>query len=191
MIFPKLPTDNLYKFLALAGIAIFILSNYFSLTRIVEVGGRIIDVEEARLIVKARQESLKSKSERLHKIIDNSIAEQSGHNRREDLGKLDIHYSETEIKELVNQVYNLIDEQDMASAKLQTSLMRLVNLKNLSDKIRNMDIIFSAIGGLMIYNGFSLWYRRVQKPLDELLQRELLIHKQTQSALKDNADENA
>lgn len=187
MIFPKLPTDNLYKFLALAGMVVFILSNYFSLTRIVQVGDRIIDVEEAQLIFKARQESLKSKSERLHKIIDNSLAEKSVH-RKEDLEKLEIHYSETEIKELVNQVYEIIDKQGIESAKLQMSLLKVVDLKKLSDKIRNINIIFSAIGGLMIYNGFSLWYRRVQKPLDELLQMELLIHKQPKSALNDNAD---
>ena len=180
MIFPNFPTDNLYKFLALVGTVIVILSIYFTETRVAEVGGTIIDVEEVLDISKARYEALKMKMDQLKEIIDNSIAEQTG-KKKMVVSKLEVRYSETEIKALHRQVQDLIGEQGIEMVKVNTSMKRLEKLNERSKRIFNWNILFIAVGALMAYNGFILWYRRVQRPLDELLQNEL-------SALKGNSD---
>lgn len=179
MVFPNFPTDNLYKFLALVGTVIVILSIYFTETRVAEVGDTIINVEEVQNISKARYEALKIKLGQLNEIIDNSIAEQTG--KKKAVGKLEVRYSETEIKALHRQVQDLIGEQGIEMVKVNTSMKRLEKLNERSKRIFNWNILFIAVGALMAYNGFILWYRRVQRPLDELLQNEL-------SALKGNSD---
>lgn len=173
------PTDNLYKFLALVGTVIVILSIYFTETRVAEVGDTIINVEEVQNISKARYEALKIKLGQLKEIIDNSIAEQTG--KKKAVGKLEVRYSETEIKALHRQEQDLIGEQGIEMVKVNTSMKRLEKLNERSKRIFNWNILFIAVGALMAYNGFILWYRRVQRPLDELLQNEL-------SALKGNSD---
>lgn len=78
MTFPSLPTDNLYKFIALAGIVVVILSIYSVETKILEVHDHIVDTEEDQHISLVKLESLQNKMKLLEKIVDNSIAEQNG-----------------------------------------------------------------------------------------------------------------
>ncbi len=62
---PNIPTDNLYKFIALVGTIIVLLTGYIAEKRVSEVGDMILELNEQISIYEVKKES--------HKIKANSI----------------------------------------------------------------------------------------------------------------------
>jgi predicted RNase H-like nuclease (RuvC/YqgF family) len=70
---PNLPTDNLYKFLALSGTVIALLCTYFAQTKVWEVSDRIIDTQQAQQLADTKSQSLKKTIDRLEKRVASLI----------------------------------------------------------------------------------------------------------------------
>lgn len=177
---PNLPTDNLYKFLSLAGIVVVIMAVYFTVTKVSEVSDKIMDVQEGQDIVSENIKSLERLVELLEKIVDNSIAELKGERKKDDK-KLELVYSESEIKNLMSEIRDSLAKIGVEKVRVEANTKRLTELHERSKKISHWGVFFIAIGMIMANFGFYLWYTRVQKPLDCILKRELLIKKYNNS----------
>jgi len=170
---PNLPTDNLYKFLALAGTVIVILSVYFVETKLAEVNDRILDTEEEQSLITERLELLQHKVKEFEQIVDSAIARQAD-NWRRDTNKVHLRYSESEIKALNREVRDSLAQIALENVKFRANLKRLSQLHERSKEVVYWGIFFVVNGFLLGLIGFYFWYRNVQKPLDSLLQKELL-----------------
>lgn len=91
--------------------------------------------------------------------------------KKTDVSKLMIRYSESEIKGLEREVRDLLDESRVQKVKVEMSTKRLMQLHKRSKEIFYWSIPFILLGLALTITGFSLWYWRVQKPLDLLLQK--------------------
>ncbi len=171
MAFPSLPTDNLYKFMALAGIVIVALSAYFAGSRISEVTDRIIDVQENIEIADANVASLQRKAERLEKMVAASIQSTTG-GSIPDHSKLTIQYSKEELIVLRREASDAVTEQRIQVVHLEAANKRVKLLNERLPTILGSCVILGIVGLILAVSGFSLWYVKVQKPLDVLLKRD-------------------
>jgi hypothetical protein len=66
---PNLPTDNLYKFMALLGTVLVVLSVWFPMTRLLEVDQKLIDVDAEGKILDLDMKSLERESKDLEQEV--------------------------------------------------------------------------------------------------------------------------
>ena len=151
MSIPNLPTDNLYKFIALSGVAMFIIINLYSFKNIIEIEEDI------------RKLKLESK---IYKKESGFIDE-------------DINNFNTDGLNSISEVINQLDPIKIKLRELAIKEIRIKHNLEEVEK-RNNDkylllIIWSAtmiISISMMVYGFSYWYKRVQKFLDIKLKNE-------------------
>jgi|GEM_PF-4776395 len=168
---PTLPTDNLYKFLALSGTIIFILSFYFP----ADYADKLNDKNEAINLKMATLEvdvDYKSKKVRkLKEIIDNTIKYKGG-KQRLDANKMAIYYSQSEIKKIM-------DENDELSRTIETQISEIKeyskNRHRVEGKLelnRIIVMVGSLVGSFMAFTGYGLWYYRIQRYQDIAASKE-------------------
>jgi len=144
---PSLPTDNLYKFMAITGVVLFVgapvywATFYFQLAE-KETASQVARVELREQILEyAHLPPPPKRGEQLSPGVSEAWAKQ-----RETV--------DTRRKEL-------------RLAEAQYTLFR-----SLSAIVNSLSII-SALAGVAIgYRGFRLWYVRVQRPQDQILLRQ-------------------
>ena len=165
VIIPNLPTDNLYKFIALSGVLITILTIYTLQTRTDSIFEKlyVIELENSKLEVTIEHNEVKIR--RLNEIIDNSIKEKNG-NIHVVNGKLLIRYSTEEVKELISDVENYKFQIKLGIAKSKADIKQIETLNNQLEKSFNWSIFIILIGTVLSVFGFRMWYIKVQKPLD-------------------------
>jgi len=144
----SLPTDNLYKFYALAGISIAILSLGFLFTRIADLQLKVVDGETELKVFELEMKVLER---------DISAAEKNP----------------ISSPELIKDLRNRSDALDVKRVQghgRSRQLQLLVSQVNVAQYF----IYGAAIAGfIMSVWGFRLWYQKVQAPNDALLRREL------------------
>lgn len=196
---PTLPTDNLYKFIALSGVLIFLFFYIYADYRMNEIKEEIINIEtesgelefETKLL-EERQEELKDEIEEVndelskHQIKDTFNIKELKHqiqnsNHREYLEFI-FKYKENLIPEikLQQQVIEKSHELKKNSQELRLKSHRIERkfeiIKEKNDEVRKSKwiwIIGSFISGLMMVNGFRLWYTKSQIPMDKRLLKEI------------------
>jgi len=144
---PNLPTDNLYKFVALSGLVIFLLSVIYPQTEVWD-----IEIEILRLSGEGKEIDYL-----LNEIEDDS----------DEL--VDIKLLTADEKKAL--VQNLVD-LGLKSIKLETALDE-INIRN--ERIGSLLIkmyVGIALGSAMMCFGFLSWYHRVQKYQDEIIKKE-------------------
>lgn len=161
---PKLPTDNLYKFMAITGLVLFIVSP----------GYWLAIHSKATPLIKAQNEERKAELA-LADALTNPIYAATTTNtffRKDGLlevrGRI-VRTLQTNVPDaqraMTNTVQNL--QQALEKADVQaviyfehTRVAKLVALGTM------------GLGALLMGVGFSLWYVRVQKPLDLILAKK-------------------
>jgi hypothetical protein len=160
---PTLPTDNLYKFMALSGLAILIFSLVFPMIRIGEIKLKLVEVE-------TQTEVLGIETDNLKKDIEHSLNESKLH--FQDLENDRKRMSELQIKSV--------------ELKGRTKLVR-----ELMEDLRSY-LIFLVVGGMLgllfCFFGFVLWYKLVQRPSDLLLKAQVERSLMEQQARQKEAD---
>jgi hypothetical protein len=146
---PSLPTDNLYKFMALAGLAAFFFSVVYPTWQTRELKVKqleqdaeraVLQIEHAHLVAELYDASGKVKPD----------AQPDGLATKRRFRDLEIKAAQLEGKKQV--------------------LIRLAAEANLF----SLAFWYGIVAGLIVTIwGFALWYRRVQKPQDALLQQQL------------------
>lgn len=201
---PNLPTDNLYKFIALSGLAIYVFSIVYPIHLIEqysELNHEIrTDIAKSEIESDRISQSLNALKDRLKDIKESY-----------DLGEVEVSkFGEEDMKELkekskdpdyreyikfwrenrdylipnleeLNEVERLnleIDEKHylhmLNNVDIVESNRRLEELDRRIDATNMISKVGHVLGGIMIIFGFTCWYTRVQRVLDLKLRAELL-----------------
>ncbi|MGN6280357.1 hypothetical protein [Frateuria sp.] len=138
---PTLPTDNLYKFMALAGIVLMLFSVVYPFQRLQELEIRAIDSRTQLAIVGQRVALLQFQVKAMEKdpaATDEKIL--ALRSKSTDLG----------IEALRGVGENKKNEALLSQLRLFAGIS-----------------LFTSLGGLVLaIAGFLLWYLRIQKPSD-------------------------
>ena len=136
-----LPTDNLYKFLALAGIALVLLGYVVPHDKANELERRVAEIEAQKLVFLAELKVLDKDTSRASKQKDVPAEE------LKDLGGR------------LLEVKRKFAEIDGAELQANTAKAQMEREKPLFH-------IFTILGALFSVLGFVLWYVVVQRPSD-------------------------
>jgi len=148
---PNLPTDNLYKFLALAGLAIAVLSFWHAEGKLSEIKYKIASLEGDVGLMKVYEDALQKNRDSIRASI-----------KRKSV-------SDEEMKELYKQHHEYL----LKNAEFQAKTKFVLVLIEEGKRVSTLSIWIETIGVLISYIGFQLWYIRVQKPNDMLLRKQL------------------
>ncbi len=200
---PNLPTDNLYKFLALFGLVLFLFCNIYPTTKLNKVEEEVIkikteigeidleidfleeeidkyeeDIEEAEMTISEYQFSDTTASKINAENLARNLQSKDYRDYLEFIYKykddiFPVHKLQREIqakREKINQKRN----------KIKLRLYRSMREREIVSQ-KNSDIIKlawgwaigSSIGFTMMFFGFRLWYKKVQKPIDEKMVAEI------------------
>lgn len=148
MYVPQLPTDNLYKFIALTGI----VTIGFSVTYPV---GKAIELESKQIIASAQMERLQIQVEAAKRL-----AVQVEHQQHPSGEGMKLLGAMSERNQL-----SLVDiKMAVAQSNQQAAWLRIYIAASITGV---------GTGILLAGFGFRLWYIRVQRPSDTRLQREV------------------
>ena len=193
MNFPIPPTDSLYKFVALLGAIILVVSivGPYLLSRDMEAQIDQISLKDSTLNIAI--DYTERRIENLKEIIHNSILRQNGQ-YKPDPNKLEIEYSPEEIKHLEEQIVELTKSSRMDAAEVE--LMAEKNHRLFSELKTIMLCAFGAAlwGVVMMFYGFRNWYYRIQRYQDRLLEADalrILPGQPPTSSVDSDADVNA
>ena len=163
---PTLPTDNLYKFMAIAGLLLLAGTLYFPTMLQIQLGEQMIQNSESVHILEADQKFHKYKIRKLYEIITNTISMQRG-NYTNSLNKMDLVYSDSEIKQMDAELPELAHQDDVNLAKIEANTLRTDYLKFLIGLTRTVQYVLIFLSVLLTFSGFKLWYNRIQKFIDK------------------------
>jgi hypothetical protein len=149
--FPSLPTDNLYKFIALSGVVLVVAGFYLPWHRAEEIWDRLeqVKAESAVLTVDVQyllDEAKKAKSD-----------------SASDVPALRKTLQELERRKAV---------QEVKVGSLERLTLNLWLLYAAS-------LVLTAVGVVMMKKGFKFWYERVQQPMDLALRRDSAVSGRT------------
>ena len=181
MDYPTLPTDNLYKFVALAGLAVVLISLTYPVGKFVELQLAAVETRFEITKLNIEKDDIKSDLEELRTerslTLKNRLPLRE--QERQRLNKIEPQKTESAMEELKDQLSAIMVLQerqrlssiktvdaDKAVAKLDTQLkwLRIYGWAS---------IVGLLIGSLVALAGFRRWYIRVQAPNDRLLVKQL------------------
>jgi len=139
---PTLPTDNLYKFMAIAGLLLFAATMYFPTMLQIQLDDQLIQNDESAKILAADLEFTEYKIAAMEQIITNSILQQEG-KYTNPTNKMILSYSESEIKQLNNEVLELYHQNKVDVVKMDANDLRTAQLKfliGLTNKVQYADL---------------------------------------------------
>ncbi len=163
-----LPTDNLYKFLAIAGLIIVGFSMYYTETLLRTLERDNIDIATDLAVGKAEMEFWQSRKEKLENITKNSIAQQQSRHKP-DSNKLKLPYSAQELKNIEDETEQLKRDLKITDAKILGKLQKTKQLTSQFKETFFFVKILIVIGLILTTLGFLLWYLKVQMLLDRKL----------------------
>lgn len=164
----SLPTDNLYKFCAIAGLIIMGFSVYYPLSLLRTLHADLIDISTDLDVLHAETEFWDRRSKRLNGLIKNSV-ERKQTRKDPDPSEFSLGYSDQEIKGMIDEFERLDRDQKITLVKVKGNHKKSENLIGEVGTLRFVFPISITIGFMLSTWGFVAWYIRVQRPLDEKL----------------------
>jgi hypothetical protein len=165
-----LPTDNLYKFYALTGVAI-VLFTVYTVNRLTEellhrVRATSLAVDKAEI----ESDFLKHQKDRIKEIGNGAKANLSDEDARKQ-GKVPLHISEEEFEKMLVQTEELDRDFRLRLAEARSASNENGQaLRSLKD-VRIVGMILGIFGGLLALYGFKKW-SVIQQMQDKALERE-------------------
>lgn len=157
MIIPNLPTDNLYKFIALSGMSLILISIYLYLSTFENIKNELssIGYEMALLTL-----DIENKEYDLKENAENTITPEAH-------------------KELLNENREMRRKNGQHAIQVQRNCNRLQELQSLKGNVK----LLLLFGLVMSLTGFQQWYVKIQKPMDEKISLELKLMKEHRKTL--------
>jgi hypothetical protein len=152
------PTDSLYKFISLFGLAILILASYKS--------GKTFEALSANRVA-------------MEGIKKDIRVEMAGHYTQADSDSAGVATATTAIRQLPDDVDAVLKEIAAAPLSLKAKMVFDGEVKKLKAERHSLDLriaeyIVTLMAGIMlVVIGFMLWYKRDQLLKDRLLKAEL------------------
>ena len=175
-----LPTDNLYKFLAIAGLIIIGVSVYHTETLLRTLETDSLNIATDLAVGKAEMEFWQSREKKLENITKNSIAQQQSRHKP-DPEKLELTYSIQELKSIEDETERLKRDLRITDAKIEGKLQKSKKLTAQLEKTFFFAKVLIGIGFILTILGFGLWYYNVQRLLDLKLITAVLKESPTES----------
>ncbi len=182
---PSLPTDNLYKFLALSGLAIVLFSLVFPIIQISEIRLKIIEIETQMEVLEMDTGNVEN--DLIEALVNKgNLSPQEKGQFRNYLIEL---FKKNAVKDWNEQSEPILrpEEQAPFRSRLNELRKKIAELKGqrrkfilLFSELRNyrwMLFIGGSLGIVMSSLGFCLWYLIVQKPNDILLRKQVQNYK--------------
>ncbi len=141
------PTDNLYKFLALLGIIVFLASWILPLLSIQQTEEELNIIEPQVYKYAERVDIWINDSESLQN--DPTASEQAKDENEKTLKELKIE-----------------------GAELQGKMQQIYRLKNKIENLKSFSLLGQIISCIFIFGGGYMWYKKTQAPIDKILQNE-------------------
>ncbi len=183
MTIPNLPTDNLYKFVALTGVVLLILSLLYPESQrttirdeITLYNGEVRKLNFERDKSKRKLKDIKEQVKELDKKTNckcNSIVNDSIISRTKILeGPDELVKLSLEIDRLVEEYVSINRELNMKVAEIDAKL-ELINNKNQDlEELNEATSLFIPFSFLLSIAGFFLWYDNTQKYQDRVLKEQ-------------------
>ena len=168
---PNLPIDNLYKFFAISGLLLFAASIYFPFVLANKFYEEYYVCIEADSIIKADSDYTTIKLNTISNLVSNAILQQEG-KYTSSVNKLELSYSNDEIKQMLNDDHDLLHQLDTGFAKIKANTIRLNDIHTEFKQLKYVTIIMMFISIILILKGFRLWYYRIQIYQDRILKNE-------------------
>jgi len=170
---PSLPTDNLYKFMAISGIVLFIFSVVFYQTSVRSIETQIITTEQDMSILELQAESLDIDVNALSDEV-NTLEETVSKDKATKVDreiKDQIASRLVELNQKNDQQKSKLLEQEINSTKItyQTKLIKLF-----IDELRGYAVLLAiTIPGSLVMKGYGFycWYTRVQQYEDRKMKK--------------------
>ena len=141
MYIPAIPTDNLYKFVALAGVALVLISLIYPEQALRDLGAKKIDSETQLRVLLAQADRLESELDLLETSKD------------------------VEDKRL-DRIKEQNDEIRINALKASGENQKIALYATHHESVATYAKYLLILGSAMSFLGFFLWYRRVQRPAD-------------------------
>ncbi len=164
----SLPTDNLYKFCAIAGLIILGFSVYYPSTLLSTITANSIDITTELDILDVENDFTKVRITKLRQLKGDIIEHQQGR-YKPNPATLRLTYSEQELKNLEDEIDRLGREQRTGTAKVKGKLQKNTHLIAEAKFIKYFIGVSFMVGLTFTIYGFFCWYTLVQRPLDEKL----------------------
>ncbi len=168
MIMPSIPTDNLYKFMAISGLAIAALGLILPASALIRLNREVASIETAMDILEEETTGLEKRvsldqrrADLLERLVDSQEKTPDDSVDRERL--LEMH------DKLLDTLIALNDAETQLRVNMRELQGRTKMLRLESAIGRWLGVILgiaSAGGAVLGVFGFRLWYARIQQPQD-------------------------
>ena len=195
---PSLPTDNLYKFLALGGLVTLVVFPIFYVSQVADRNRQMVETETEALILEKEVEFLKWETNALSDELAETkkdakmLAKESKTSKSSSVGQANdpISPSVDSITKRANQIllenkgyldrgYELRRktlELEKESLKLAGKRVEINLLDGRLNAIRRLTLIGISVSSVIMILGFSLWYLKLQKYQDQTIARQATAH---------------
>ncbi|OOG38604.1 MULTISPECIES: hypothetical protein [unclassified Rhodanobacter] len=171
---PSIPTDNLYKFCAVSGVVLLLFGATFPVQKLFDTQNNLDQVRTEEQILSLQIADLQEDFHRVNSDLetlqkDTTAAEANP--RAADLPSLRARST------TAGTTINAVKKQSRQLALI--NVRQQGNFEHLKHLIQRLWLYVAAaaifmLGGLQLaFFGFRCWYYRVQKPADDLLQRQI------------------
>jgi hypothetical protein len=175
---PSFQTDNLYKFMALSGLFIFIFSLVYPWSRLCENKLKMAEIQTKIRIINIENEALEDKFKRIKKDEESLHKDvNSAENRimKDKLSKKEVEILRKNADKVAEKAFLI--QHDINKFYIKNEQIRgEIEQLNILSKEQHVAWIFLFVGGFLgalIANiGFYRWYFLVQKPNDLILKNK-------------------
>ena len=151
----SLPTDNLYKFLALSGLTIILFFTYLNVRYRSGLWARLDAVRRKQARINAEHEALETENEYL-KALGEAVKGGTPDQTRDVLSKRDI------LRERFGKLKDL-------SKTTEIDVAAILRIEGQLRWLNRISLAAIVVGLAMASSGFALWYYRVQVYEDQEL----------------------
>jgi septal ring factor EnvC (AmiA/AmiB activator) len=172
---PNAPTDNLYKFLALTGLALFVLSIIFPLSQFRDVIRRSTELDGERSLIDVQLDYIESDVAQLSKRRD--LSEDELRVLEKDFASDCEQQNPSPNKRKLScaeaqQLKDKVREVRVLNKRAETNAALLDNLKNEAIFLALVSTV-GMIGSIILaVKGFRLWHYRLQRYQDKIIAKE-------------------
>jgi len=180
---PNLPTDSLYKFLAIAGLSLIVISLYLGYNlemthnaEAIKFNGDIAIFNKERDDLNSDLEFIKRKLKKLCAVCKCNCFDKNGDIQIlpnfKGSGSSELNEQRHEVDSLLINYYDKQNQLVTKGLQIDTQKELIENSAKYRDTFMNIFMTLLGAGTVMTLIGFGLWYKKIQIYQDIILKSE-------------------
>ena len=150
----NIPTDNLYKFIAIFGLVILLTSVYYPFQMMQELSFKVYEIEAKAELMEYKNKYLEGRIKYITKRLENESDIEVQQKIYDDYYKQEI-----ELKEAILSVKENTKKAELLLKNIETyEILRKYG---------------TLVGAFLIFLGFLNWFRFLQNPLDKQIENSI------------------